>query len=141
MLIENSKARIGAVVPPARADELNDIVALGDTGCRMFYWQIQPCRDPTDWPFAKVAESDSRKVVAGRSFVVGDFHYRKDPFARSTDCRTSPFGDNWATWREQFFEPAKPLLLAASWVIMRGNHEDCARAGARLDILRPARTM
>jgi hypothetical protein len=50
---------------PARADEPNDIVVLGDTGCRMVYWQIQPCRDPSDWPFAKVAKSASRKVVAG----------------------------------------------------------------------------
>jgi hypothetical protein len=55
VLIDNSEARIGAVVIPPRADEPNDIVVLGDTGCRMVYWQIQPCRDPTDWPFAKVA--------------------------------------------------------------------------------------
>ena len=118
---------------PARADEPNDIVVLGDTGCRMVYWQIQPCRDPADWPFAKVAASASRKVVTGRSFIlhVGDFHYRENPcIDSSTECGTSPYGDNWATWQEEFFEPAKPLLLAAPWVIMRGNHEDCARAGA-----------
>jgi Calcineurin-like phosphoesterase len=133
VLIENSEARIGAVVIPPRADEPNDIVVLGDTGCRMVYWQIQPCRDPADWPFAKVAASASRKVVTGRSFIlhVGDFHYRENPcIDSSTECGTSPYGDNWATWREEFFEPAKPLLLAAPWVILRGNHEDCARAGA-----------
>ena len=133
VLIENSEARIGAVVIPPRADEPNDIVVLGDTGCRMVYWQIQPCRDPADWPFAKVAASASREVVTGRSFVlhVGDFHYRENPcIDSSTECGTSPYGDNWATWREEFFEPAKPLLLAAPWVILRGNHEDCARAGA-----------
>ena len=61
----------------------------------------------------------------------GDFHYRKNPcIDSSTECGTSPFGDNWATWREEFFEPAKPLLLAAPLVIMRGNQEGCARAGA-----------
>jgi hypothetical protein len=133
VLIENSEARIGAVVLPVRADEPNDIVVFGDTGCRMVYWQIQPCRNSADWPFAKVAESASRKVVAGKSFIlhVGDFHYRENPcIDSSTECGTSPFGDNWATWREEFFEPAKPLLLAAPWVILRGNHEDCARAGA-----------
>jgi hypothetical protein len=133
VLIENSEARIGAVVLPARAEEPNDIVVFGDTGCRMVYWQIQPCRDPADWPLAKVAESASRKVVAGKSFVlhVGDFHYRENPcIDSSTECGTSPYGDNWATWREEFFEPAKPLLVAAPWVILRGNHEDCTRAGA-----------
>ncbi len=133
VLIENSEARIGAVVVPPRADEPNDIVVLGDTGCRMVYWQIQPCRDSADWPFAKVAASASRKVVTGRSFIlhVGDFHYRENPcIDSSTECGTSPYGENWATWKEEFFEPAKPLLLAAPWVIMRGNHENCARAGA-----------
>jgi Calcineurin-like phosphoesterase len=133
VLIENSEARVGAVVLPVRADEPNDIVVFGDTGCRMVHWQIQPCRDAADWPFAKVAESASRKVVAGKSFIlhVGDFHYRENPcIDSSTECGTSPYGDNWATWREEFFEPAKPLLLAAPWVILRGNHEDCARAGA-----------
>ena len=133
VLIENSEARIGSVVLPVRADEPNDIVVFGDTGCRMVYWQIQPCRNSADWPFAKVAESASRKVVAGKSFIlhVGDFHYRENPcIDSSTECGTSPYGDNWATWREEFFEPAKPLLLAAPWVILRGNHEDCARAGA-----------
>jgi hypothetical protein len=52
---------------------------------------------------------------------VGDFHYRKNPcIDSSTECGTSPFGDNWATWREEFFEPAKPLLLAAPWKVAPG---------------------
>jgi hypothetical protein len=133
VLIENSAARIGSTLLPVRADEPNDIIVLGDTGCRMVYWQIQPCRVAADWPFAKVAESASREAVIGKSFIlhVGDFHYRENPcIDSSTECGTSPFGDSWETWRAEFFEPAKRLLLAAPWVIMRGNHEDCARAGA-----------
>jgi hypothetical protein len=49
----------------------------------------------TDWPFAKVAESASREIVAGRSFVLraGDFHYRENSRIES-ECGTSPFGDN-----------------------------------------------
>jgi hypothetical protein len=133
VLIDNGEARIGSTVLPARATEPNDIIVLGDTGCRMVYYQSQPCRDPEDWPFAKIAQSASRKVAAGRSFILhlGDFHYRENPcIDSSTRCGASPYGDQWATWKEEFFEPAKPLLLAAPWVIMRGNHEDCARAGA-----------
>jgi hypothetical protein len=133
VLIDNSEARIDKIVLPARADEPNGIVVIGDTGCRMVYWQIQPCRNPADWSFAKVAESASNKVVARKSFIlhVGDFHYRENPcIDSSTGCGMSPFGDNWETWNQEFFEPAKPLLLAAPWVILRGNHEDCSRAGA-----------
>jgi hypothetical protein len=133
VLIENTEARIGSIVLAARPDEPNDIVVLGDTGCRMVYWQIQPCRVPDRWPFARVAENAASKVVAGKSFILhlGDFHYREDPcIDSSTDCGTSPFGDIWDTWKAEFFEPARELLRAAPWVIMRGNHEDCARAGA-----------
>jgi hypothetical protein len=131
-LIDNSEARIGSIKLPARPDEPNDIVVIGDTGCRMVYWQIQPCRVADGWPFARVADS-AHKQVREKSFIlhVGDFHYREDPcIDSSTDCGKSPFGDNWDTWRAEFFEPASKLLLAAPWVIMRGNHEDCARAGA-----------
>jgi hypothetical protein len=28
-----------------------------------------------------------------------------------------------------FFLPAKPLLQASPWVVVRGNHESCSRAG------------
>jgi hypothetical protein len=132
VLIDNGEARIGSFTLPARIDEPNNIVVIGDTGCRMVYWQIQPCRVDDGWPFAKVADSALKQVKAN-SFIlhVGDFHYREDPcIDSSTDCGTSPFGDNWDTWKTEFFEPARKLLEAAPWVIMRGNHEDCARAGA-----------
>ncbi|HWU24818.1 MAG TPA: metallophosphoesterase, partial [Rhizomicrobium sp.] len=44
-------------------------------------------------------------------------------------CAGSPWGDNWTTWAADFFTPGAPLLAAAPWVIVRGNHEECARAG------------
>ena len=44
-------------------------------------------------------------------------------------CAGSPFGDNWPTWQADFFAPAQPLLRAAPWVVVRGNHEDCSREG------------
>ncbi|MBC7490276.1 MAG: hypothetical protein H7240_10280 [Glaciimonas sp.] len=31
----------------------------------------------------------------------------------------------------KFFRPASTLLHAAPWLILRGNHESCARAGQR----------
>jgi hypothetical protein len=132
VLIDNGEAKVGEVTLPARADEPNDIVVIGDTGCRMVYWQIQPCRFADGWPFARVADS-ALKQVTGKSFIlhVGDFHYREHPcIDSSTDCGMSPFGDNWEPWKAEFFEPASKLLRAAPWVIMRGNHENCERAGA-----------
>ncbi len=37
--------------------------------------------------------------------------------------------DNWAVWQRDFFDPAAPLLAAAPWVMVRGNHEICSRGG------------
>ena len=44
-------------------------------------------------------------------------------------CAGSPWGDNWTTWQADFYTPAAPLLAAAPIVLVRGNHEDCERAG------------
>ena len=44
-------------------------------------------------------------------------------------CAGSPYGDNWAVWQKDFFNPAAPLLAAAPWVLVRGNHELCDRGG------------
>jgi hypothetical protein len=44
-------------------------------------------------------------------------------------CKGSPYGDNWDTWKADFFKPAAPLLAVAPWIATRGNHEICARAG------------
>ncbi|WP_183199986.1 metallophosphoesterase, partial [Burkholderia pseudomallei] len=38
-------------------------------------------------------------------------------------------GYGWDAWRADLFEPAAPLLAKAPWVVVRGNHEECARAG------------
>ncbi len=32
-------------------------------------------------------------------------------------------------WQADFFRPAAPLLAAAPWLFVRGNHESCGRAG------------
>jgi hypothetical protein len=130
-----SDAWIGSRHLPIRPDNPQDIVVIGDTGCRMVHWETQPCRNGVEWPFAAVASSAAAEIRANgnQSFIihVGDYHYRENPCAdESPYCGGSPYGDNWATWEEEFFKPASPLLLAAPWVIMRGNHENCDRAGA-----------
>src|ERR1700745_1147235 len=41
----------------------------------------------------------------------------------------APTGTAGPTWQADFFAPAAPLLSAAPWVLVRGNHELCGRGG------------
>jgi len=112
---------------PKRAPER--ILVLGDTGCRIKGSLVQPCNDPVQWPFAALAQSAAR-FKPDLVIHVGDYLYRETPCpAGNAGCAGSPYGDNWATWKADFFDPAAPLLAAAPWVIVRGNHEDCYRSG------------
>lgn len=106
------------------------IAVIGDTGCRLKGDSVQACNDPAQWPFARIAD----RVAQGNPELVihvGDYHYRESPcIVDKANCLGSPYGDNWAAWNADFFTPARTLLQTAPWVIVRGNHEDCARAGS-----------
>jgi hypothetical protein len=112
--------------PKGRADK---ILIFGDTGCRLKGADVQDCNDPRAWPFAALA----RRAAAHHPDLVihvGDYWYRESPCpAGHGGCAGSPWGDNWATWDAEFFNPAQPLFAAAPWVMVRGNHEDCSRGG------------
>jgi hypothetical protein len=113
--------------PKARPER---IVILGDSGCRLKGAAFQHCNDPSGWPFARIAA-----LAAARApdlvIHVGDYYYRETPCpAGNAGCAGSPYGDRWATWKAELFDPAAPLLAAAPWVFARGNHEDCRRGGA-----------
>jgi hypothetical protein len=106
------------------------ILVFGDTGCRLAAGNpTQDCNDINSWPFPKIAAV----AAAARPDLVihvGDYHYREDACpAGHAGCAGSPFGYGWDAWNADFFAPAAPLLAAAPWVMVRGNHEDCARAG------------
>lgn len=112
------------------------IVIVGDTGCRIEVknsgkTKIQNCNDTSSgWPFPKIAQAAAFQhpdlVVH-----VGDYHYREAECPEGDeDCDGSVDGDVWASWSEDFFTPAKPLLDAAPWIFVRGNHEACSRAYA-----------
>jgi hypothetical protein len=107
----------------------NRILVLGDTGCRIKGTYLQACNDPKAWPFAGLA----RAAAAMKPELVlhlGDYLYRESPCpAGNAGCAGSPYGDNWPSWAADFFVPAAPLLKAAPWIVVRGNHEDCFRAG------------
>jgi hypothetical protein len=107
------------------------IVVIGDTGCRVkqsdHAWQA--CNDAAKYPFATVAA----KAAAWKPDLVvhvGDLLYRENPCPEGNKgCAGSPWGYGLDAWRADFFEPGAPLLRAAPWVMTRGNHETCNRAG------------
>ena len=117
-------------LPLPKADPQR-ILVLGDTGCRLLAvaagWQA--CNDPVAWPFARVA-ADAAATKPDLVIHVGDYHYREDPCPLgNAGCAGSPWGYGWDVWDADFFTPGAPLLAAAPWIVIRGNHEACGRAG------------
>ena len=99
------------------ATEPRTISIIGDTGCQEE--EMQNCNALPAWPLANVATEAAwlKHATAAASsqpdlvIHVGDYRYRGD--------------DDWAQWNADFFTPMRPLLLAAPWVMVRGNHENC----------------
>jgi hypothetical protein len=123
------RASIAGVALPVPAGPPQRILIFGDTGCRVKGDALQDCNNPRAWPFARIAQLAAAKRP-DLVIHVGDYYYREDPCPQDhPGCAGGPFGDRWATWRAEFFEPAEPLLVAAPWVFVRGNHETCGRGG------------
>ncbi len=118
----------GRVLPLVRPNPQR-ILVFGDTGCRLDRNTQQDCNDPAAWPFAKIAAA-AAKARPDLVVHVGDYHYRELPCpAERSGCAHSPWGYGFDAWYADFFDPAAPLFAAAPWIMVRGNHEDCARAG------------
>lgn len=110
---------------------VNRIVVIGDTGCRIKKSDnaSQPCNDAAQYPFATVA-AHAAAWKPDLVVHVGDYLYRETICPEgNAGCAGSPWGYGWDAWRADFFRPGEPLLHAAPWVMVRGNHESCARAG------------
>ena len=124
-------AKVGNRILPLPKANPQRIVVIGDSGCRMKKTENawQDCADGNAWPFAQIA-----RLAAGFKpdlvLHVGDYHYRESPCPEGrSGCRDSPWGYGWDAWDADLFTPAAPLLETAPWVMARGNHEECARAG------------
>ena len=124
-------ASVAGRLLPLPKPEPQRIAVLADTGCRMKKADnaFQPCNDATVWPFATIAAT----IAAMKPDLVmhiGDYHYRENACPQDiAGCKDSPWGYGWDTWEADLFKPAAPLLAAAPWIVARGNHEECARAG------------
>jgi predicted phosphodiesterase len=105
------------------------VVVLGDTGCRIKGYTVQACNDPARWPFPRVAQA-AASLKPDLVIHVGDYLYREAACPpRNAGCAGSPSGDDWPAWAADFFTPAAPLLTAAPFVFVRGNHEEWTRSG------------
>lgn len=106
------------------------IVVVGDTGCRVKGSDIQDCTGNGTgevWDFAQVASAIAA-VNPDAILHVGDYHYREYGTCTNNNCIQSNIGYTWASWKADFFDPAKTILQQAPWIFVRGNHEDCSRA-------------
>lgn len=122
-----ASASLGNLSFPLKSANVERIVILGDTGCRLKKGDpIQACTDPVAWPFATIANSVAA-TEADLAIHAGDFHYREAECPDASVCGTL-FGDNWATWQADFFAPAQSMLTAHPFVFARGDHEVCKRA-------------
>ena len=142
----HAKASVGGTVLRLPVANPKRILVLGDTGCRMS-GNLSPdgnnqqnCHDPAAFPLKYLAAFEAT-MRPDLIVHVGDYFYR------DTDCLTqgretfsgcntptSPdyetWGDTFDSWNADFMLPARSLLAAAPWVMVRGNHESCGR-GAR----------
>jgi Calcineurin-like phosphoesterase len=132
-----TSAVVGGQSLPVPKANPTKIVVIGDTGCRLQNGNgTQSCNDTdpngtdTPYPFAAVA---ALAAAQNPDLVlhVGDYAYRDNPCpaGQGYNCGGSPWGFGWDTWQADLFTPGAPLLAAAPWIMTRGNHEQCNRAG------------
>ncbi len=139
-------AQIGSTTLKLPVAHPKKILLLADTGCRVNGALAsnganqQNCSSPTAFPLAYLARLEA--TYAPDLIVhVGDYFYR-DTNCLTSGAETFPgcntptsinyetWGDTFDSWNADVFFPMQPLLAAAPWVMVRGNHESCGR-GAR----------
>jgi hypothetical protein len=125
------RARVDGVKLAVPVPSPKRIVFIGDTGCRMKASEDawQDCGNKAVWPFADVSRA-AAKLGPDLVVHVGDVHYRESRCPGGTaGCVDGPWGYGYDAWEADLFTPAESLLRAAPWVVVRGNHESCSRAG------------
>jgi len=125
-----ASATVAGIKLPLPKATVNRVVIVGDTGCRISIGNVyQACGDPTQWPFSVISAA-AAAMQPDLVLHVGDYQYRDNPCPPgNTACTGTPWGYGSDTWMADLFTPAAPLLKAAPWVMVRGNHETCNRAG------------
>ena len=126
-----ASATVGGHALPLPKRMPQRIVVIGDSGCRLKASDgiNQACNDPEAWPFARVVAT-AAATWPDLVIHVGDYHYRETACPPgNAGCAGSPWGYGWDAWDADLFTPARALFAAAPWIVVRGNHESCNRAG------------
>jgi hypothetical protein len=123
-------ASVAGINLPLPKPVVNRVAIIGDSGCRISIGNVyQACGDPTIWPFSVISQA-AAAMQPDLVLHVGDYHYRDNPCPPgNTACTGTPWGYGSDVWDADLFVPAASLLRAAPWVMVRGNHESCNRAG------------
>jgi hypothetical protein len=107
------------------------ILVIGDTGCRADSAAAgdnggaQACQSPAAFPFSYLSQYEATfnpDVI----LHLGNWSHRAP--ARSDSDAAG--GDVFDSWNADVFFPARTLLAAAPWIMVRGSDESCGR-GAR----------
>jgi hypothetical protein len=113
-----SLADSAAKTPPDVVLHMGDYNYRGTSG-DIYFNQIESGQlvQKLQWPYD-----------AGDGLTQPDHCGTKAPFY-SQSAVNSNRPDIWANWHDDLFKPAKKLMAAAPWIVARGNHELCSRAG------------
>ncbi|MBM3663889.1 MAG: hypothetical protein FJW94_13625 [Actinobacteria bacterium] len=127
----------GRNIPAAMPEQVDELAIFADSGCRVDDKRIQDCNDPDGWPFAQIA----RNIAAAQPDLIldpGDYYYREMacPAGQEDLCGGTvapvpgfPFDESDAGWLQDVIEPMQSMFPVAPMAMLRGNHEDCGRAG------------
>lgn len=131
-------AMVGSrVIPAALPSRIERIAISGDSGCRITSWEVQDCSNTSAWPLARI----SRNIAKDNPDVIinlGDYFYREAvcPSADQSLCASSPpppgnlpVTGSAMGWIADALIPMQPVFDAAPILMLRGNHESCARGG------------
>ena len=131
-------AMVGSrVIPASLPDRIDRIALSGDSGCRILSNDIQDCSRLSTWPLARI----SRNIAKNEPDVIinlGDYLYRESacPMNDQNLCASSPpppgnlpVTGSAASWIADALTPMQPVFDAAPILMLRGNHESCARGG------------
>ncbi len=131
-------AMVGSrVIPASLPDRIDRIALSGESGCRILSNDIQDCSRLSTWPLARI----SRNIAKNEPDVIinlGDYLYREAtcPMNDQNLCASSPpppgnlpVTGSAASWIADALTPMQPVFDAAPILMVRGNHESCARGG------------
>jgi hypothetical protein len=123
-----ASVKLGSASLPLPRPQPQRILLIGDTGCKYEWPKGQDCSDTEQWPF-RFGSDYGAKLKPDLVIHLGDLHYRRPGCEAAVGCAKIRSGDTWDVWSADFFEPARPLLAAAPFVFVRGNHEMCEAGG------------